>query len=162
MSTYERDNAHLRSEDLYEDDDFDAYLAAALKDPEYRAAYEDATERERLLDGLVKLRKAIGLTQTEVALRMGVRQPMVSGLENEGSDPRLSTLQRYARAVEARLRLVIEMPPNCDWVSPSVSAYAPAAPVVANEATTSRSGVAKAWAACKATDDQRSVWELAA
>ena len=156
MSTREGDDANVRSEDTYEDDDFDAYLEAALKDPEYRAAYEDANARGRLLDSLVHLRKAMGLTQTEVARRMGVRQPMVSGLENEGSDPRLSTLQRYARAVETRLQVVATRPPNCDWLVRRPSGYSSATPVVAAEATVHRGGVAKTWAS------KGRAWELSA
>lgn len=39
-----------------------------------------------------------------------MRQPTVSGFEKEPSDPKLSTLQRYARALDARLRLVLEVP----------------------------------------------------
>lgn len=89
-------------------DDFDDYLAKAMEDPEYRAGYEDAEAGEELLDALVHARKDARLTQTEVARRMGVRQPTVSQIENEGSDPRLSTLQRYARAVEHRLRMNVE------------------------------------------------------
>ncbi len=41
---------------------------------------------------------------------MGVRQPTVSGFEKGSSDPRLSTVQRYARALDARVRLVLEIP----------------------------------------------------
>jgi transcriptional regulator with XRE-family HTH domain len=85
-------------------------------DPAYRAALEDAEQLHEILDKLVKLRKALGLTQKDVADRMGVRQPTVSSFENESSDPRLSTLQRYARAVEGRIGFSLALPENCDWV----------------------------------------------
>jgi DNA-binding XRE family transcriptional regulator len=88
-------------------DEFRPYLEEAKRDPGFRAAFEDADDLHRTLDRLVALRKAKGLSQKEVAERMGVRQPTVSGFETEGSDPRLSTLQRYARAVDARLRLIV-------------------------------------------------------
>jgi len=92
----------------YTSDDFDAYLAEQLKNPEFAAAYADATTRDQLIDQLVDRRKAQRLTQTEVGHRMGnVRQATVSGFEREGSDPRLSTLQRYARAVGARLAIEV-------------------------------------------------------
>src|SRR5262245_36753734 len=81
--------------------DQDDFFAEVLANPEARAAFDDAQARDSLVDALVALRHALGLTQTEVARRMGVKQPMVSGFENEGSDPRLSTIQRYARAVRA-------------------------------------------------------------
>lgn len=97
-------------------DELQPFIDEALQNPEIRAAYEDATQRHRLLDTLVALRKRLGLTQTEVARRMGVKQPMVSEFENEGSDPRLSTIQRYARAVEGTVRWQVCVPHTCDWL----------------------------------------------
>jgi transcriptional regulator with XRE-family HTH domain len=82
---------------------FDDFLARALRNPEVRAAYEDSQSRHRLVDALVRMRHRLGMTQTQVARRMGVKQPSISGFETEGSDPRLSTLQRYARSVDAVL-----------------------------------------------------------
>jgi transcriptional regulator with XRE-family HTH domain len=82
---------------------FDDFLARTLQNPETRAAYEDSQARHHVIDALVRLRNRLGFTQTDVARQMGVKQPSVSGFETEGSDPRLSTLQRYARAVDATL-----------------------------------------------------------
>lgn len=82
---------------------FDDFLARVLENPATRAAYEDAQARHRVVDALLRLRNRLGLSQTDVARSMGVKQPTVSGFETEGSDPRLSTLQRYARAVDACL-----------------------------------------------------------
>ena len=89
------------------EDEFAPYVEGAKRDPAFRTAFEDAEDLHRALDSLVALRKALGLSQKAVAERMGVRQPTVSGFETEGSDPRVSTLQRYARAVDARLRLIV-------------------------------------------------------
>ncbi|MBV9293656.1 MAG: helix-turn-helix transcriptional regulator [Frankiales bacterium] len=97
-------------------DEFGPYLDEAKRDPEFRAAFEDADSLQRIIDSLVKCRKALRLSQTDVAKRMGVRQPTVSGFETEASDPRLSTLQRYARAVEATLRVAVVVSSDCDWI----------------------------------------------
>lgn len=119
-------------------DEFRSYLSYAEADPALRASIEDARTAQRLLDSLVKIRKAMKLTQKQVADRMGIRQPSVSEFESEASDPRLSTLQRYARAVEGRLRVTIDMPADCDWIPPrnynlGSIAGAPAAPVRPSE-----------------------------
>lgn len=98
-------------------DELDAFLDPKRQSPKFQAAYEDATRRQEILDELVKCRVALGLTQTEVAKRMGVSQPTVSGFETESSDPRLSTLQRYARAVESTISFRMDLPASCDWVS---------------------------------------------
>ncbi|MBK8729720.1 MAG: helix-turn-helix transcriptional regulator [Tetrasphaera sp.] len=98
--------------------DFDRYLAKRLEEPAVRAGYEDHAVLQRVIDRLVGFRRVLGLTQTDVAKRMGVGQSTVSGFETEMSDPRLSTLQRYARAVEARLDVTIDWSADCDWVDP--------------------------------------------
>lgn len=127
------------------DDEFGPYLDEAKRDPAFRAAYEDAEELQRIVDTLVGLRRALGLSQKIVAGRMGVRQPTVSGFENEGSDPRLSTLQRYARAVQARLRLIVDVPSACDWVSSSTATYRASVPVRAHAAAVQSGHLAGGW-----------------
>lgn len=101
--------------DVHFVDELEAEVAAAKKDGQYREAFEDAMFREELVDALVALRRSCSLTQVEVAKRMGVKQPTVSGFETEGSDPRVSTLQRYARAVAAELRMTVHRPPVTAW-----------------------------------------------
>lgn len=138
------------------EDEFAPYLEQATENPEVRAAYEDGLETHKILDSLVALRRALRLTQTAVARRMGVKQPAVSEFENEASDPRLSTIQRYARAVEGRIRIVLELPAICDWVSPSVSAYSAEKPATAGSSVpVKRGSLARAW-------DGKSEWELTA
>jgi transcriptional regulator with XRE-family HTH domain len=63
-----------------------------------------ARQREReLVAELVARRRAAGLSQHEVAERMGTSQPAVARLEAGQVDARMSTMQRYAAAVGARL-----------------------------------------------------------
>lgn len=88
---------------------FDRYLQQQLEDPTMRAAFEDYESRRALVLSLVTHRKELGLTQREVAHRMGVKQPMVSGFENEDTDPRLSTIFRYARAVKACISMYLDV-----------------------------------------------------
>ncbi len=58
-----------------------------------------ADRRRRLVDELVSLRRARGLSQTEVAARMGTSQSAVARLEASAGDLKVSTLERYAAAV---------------------------------------------------------------
>lgn len=142
------------------EDEFESTLGRARQNPEFRAAYEDALERHSILDKLVRLRRALGLSQTAVATRMGVRQPTVSGFETEDSDPRLSTLQRYARAVQARLRLVLTIPSECDWVSASTMAYRSSSPKGSSSATLRNDGLAESWRTQKQQQGER--WTVSA
>jgi DNA-binding XRE family transcriptional regulator len=79
--------------------DFDAFDS----DPALAAAIQDAQERSALRATLITARKAAGLTQKDVAAAMETTQSAVSDFERGGSDPHLSTMQRYARAVGARV-----------------------------------------------------------
>lgn len=83
-------------------------------DPEsslVKDAMEDARASLRLIDELVMLRRKHGITQRDVAQFMETTQSAVSKFEQAG-DPHLSTLQRYARAVKARIRIVVSEDPN--------------------------------------------------
>jgi transcriptional regulator with XRE-family HTH domain len=56
-----------------------------------------------LAAALVAKRVELGLSQTEVAARMGTSQSAVARLESGEADLRLSTLERYAAAIGQRL-----------------------------------------------------------
>jgi len=58
-----------------------------------------AAERAGLVRVLVAQRQAAGLSQTEVAARMGTSQSAVARLESGTTDVRASTLERYAAAI---------------------------------------------------------------
>lgn len=73
-------------------------------EPHTQRALRDAAEVERLVDTLVSLRTRLGISQAEVAAEMETTQSAVSKFERAGGDPRISTLQRYAAAIGARVR----------------------------------------------------------
>jgi transcriptional regulator with XRE-family HTH domain len=58
-----------------------------------------SARRKELAGELVTLRQAAGLSQTEVAARMGTSQSAVARLESGQGDLRLSSLERYANAL---------------------------------------------------------------
>jgi DNA-directed RNA polymerase specialized sigma24 family protein len=62
-----------------------------------------AAERAELVRELVGQRQAAGLSQTEVAARMGTSQSAVARLEGGTTDVRTSTLERYAAAVGGQI-----------------------------------------------------------
>ena len=61
--------------------------------------FDDLTARKELAGDLVSLRQAAGLSQTEVAARMGTSQSAVARIEAGPADLRVSTLERYAAAL---------------------------------------------------------------
>ncbi|MCK5538852.1 MAG: XRE family transcriptional regulator [Bacteroidales bacterium] len=58
---------------------------------------------------LVELREKVSLTQTELAVAMGIKQPMVAGMEKLGQDIKLSSLKKYIEATGGKLNIDIEM-----------------------------------------------------
>ena len=61
----------------------------------------------RTVAQLAERRRQLGLTQRDVAERMGTTQSAVSDLEAGRTDPRWSTVQRYAAAIGARVRVEV-------------------------------------------------------
>ena len=64
-----------------------------------------ADQRREVVADLVQVRHKLGLSQTEVAARMGTSQSAVARLESGDGDVRLSSLQRYADALGRDLRV---------------------------------------------------------
>lgn len=104
--------------------DFMADLGFDVEDPKVAAALEDAEAHMRLVETLVSVRKNRKLRQRVVADRMETTQSRVSNFERVGGDPRLSTILRYARAVDAKVRLSVSPTPR-GWTATGASNYTP-------------------------------------
>jgi DNA-binding XRE family transcriptional regulator/predicted RNase H-like HicB family nuclease len=57
---------------------------------------------------LKQARAAAGLTQAQLAKRVGVSQPTIAALEHPDSNPTIETLEKVARALGASLQVSIE------------------------------------------------------
>ncbi|MGH2351397.1 MAG: helix-turn-helix domain-containing protein [Chloroflexota bacterium] len=77
------------------------------RDPSFPTLLEEAKERRTRLRKLAELRASQGLSQTEVAARMGTSQSVVARIESGAVDTKLSTLERYARAIGRRLEWTV-------------------------------------------------------
>jgi len=76
----------------------------ASRFPGFEAFAEDPGE---VLEALVRRRQRLGLSQTTVAARMGTSQSAVARLEAGRGDPRLSTLTRYAAALDTSVSFAV-------------------------------------------------------
>lgn len=74
-------------------------ILGPMDSPVDRLASRLVESSESLLDNLIRKRESLGLSQQEVAERLGVTQSAVAKFESGERDPRLSTLRRYALAV---------------------------------------------------------------
>lgn len=82
----------------------------ANEKPETDAQIQEIATEMSLNIHLAELREKAALTQGELALAMGVKQPTISGMEKAGQDIKLSSLKKYIEAAGGKLRLDIEMP----------------------------------------------------
>jgi DNA-binding XRE family transcriptional regulator len=79
-------------------------------DPEYQAIYEEEAARSALWLQLVEAREAAGLTQADVAKRLGVSAAQMARIEKRGYDVcSLNTLRRYLAALEADYTLEVAL-----------------------------------------------------
>jgi predicted XRE-type DNA-binding protein len=75
----------------------------AAVDPDYAAA----NLRADLVLRLLPVRKALGLTQEDVAKRMGVPRPRVADIESRPHKVSLDRIAAYAVALGARVDVVL-------------------------------------------------------
>jgi predicted transcriptional regulator len=78
-------------------------MGGRTHDPVFPGFSEMAARRRSLSSELTARRVKLGLSQTEVAARMGTSQSAVARLESGAADLRLSTLERYAEAIDQQL-----------------------------------------------------------
>jgi predicted transcriptional regulator len=76
--------------------------------PVFPGFREMAERRQALSEELVGLRRGLGLSQTEVAARMGTSQSAVARLETGTADVLMSTVERYVSALGCRLEWMLK------------------------------------------------------
>lgn len=93
---------------------FDPKAFAARRsqeDAEFAVAYDALQDEFAVLDVLLQARKAAGLTQAEVAARMGVKPSSLARIEtslaSRKHSPSLETLRKYANACGKSLSIRI-------------------------------------------------------
>ena len=79
-----------------------------MQDPAYRQAYEAQRQEFDLASQLISARVRAGLTQEQLAQRMGTTQSAIARLEGGGRVPSVKTLERFAQATGTRLVLRFE------------------------------------------------------
>lgn len=89
--------ARVNTQDLHE--------KAMSEDAEYRREYEALEEEFAMIAAMLDARRKAGLTQAQVAERMGVKQPVVAKLEGGKSNVSFDTLKRYAHATGCKVKV---------------------------------------------------------
>ena len=101
---------------------YEAWREKLWADPEYRKIYEEEAAKSELWLQLVEARKAAGLTQKQLAERLGISQAQVSRIEKEDYDAyTLNTLRRYVAALGEgfALEVTIHRPDSAETQQPA-------------------------------------------
>jgi len=73
---------------------------------QFMEAWDESRMEYRILCELIKLRKEIGLSQTELAEKAGSRQQVISRIEKHEDSPTLKTLCNLANALNVDIQFV--------------------------------------------------------
>lgn len=82
---------------------FEDWTREKMQDPEFRAAYEALEPAHQL----ARLRILRGLSQEQLAIKVGTRQPSIARLESGKATPNLDFLRRVAAALDAQVEIRI-------------------------------------------------------
>ncbi|WP_165312564.1 helix-turn-helix domain-containing protein [Vibrio ziniensis] len=77
----------------------------SLENTEVKAEYDSLEAEFKLISTLLAMRASAGLTQLQVAERMGTRESNISRLEQGTGNPTIKTLMKYAQACGCELSL---------------------------------------------------------
>lgn len=81
-----------------------------LRDPDNQEAYNDLAPEFDLARKLIAARTAAGLSQSEVAEKMGTKQSEVSRIEGARQNVSFAKLLSYSKAVGAKLNISLTSP----------------------------------------------------
>ncbi len=76
-----------------------------LKDQAIKAEYDALVPEYEVIRSIITARQAQGLTQGQLAERIGTRQPVISRLESGEGNPTLNQLQKIAKALDLKLKV---------------------------------------------------------
>ncbi|EJC4648105.1 helix-turn-helix transcriptional regulator [Salmonella enterica] len=80
-----------------------------MAEPKFKAEYDAIAEEFDLLDEMLAARKSAGLTQAQVAERMGTKATAITRMEGNlasgQSGPSFATLKKFAKATGKKLQI---------------------------------------------------------
>jgi ribosome-binding protein aMBF1 (putative translation factor) len=85
--------------------DFEEFEAELLNRPGVRKAYKDLQPKYDIIRAIIKRRIELGVSQQDLALMIGTKQPAISRLESGDRDSTIGTLTRVADALGLEVRL---------------------------------------------------------
>ncbi len=94
-----------KSQELLASVPIEDYFNERMADPAFAKAYADLQPEFNIIRQIIELRLERGLTQSDLAKRIGAPQPSISRLESRQRTHDLSFLSRIANALGAKLEI---------------------------------------------------------
>ncbi|HEX5141942.1 MAG TPA: helix-turn-helix transcriptional regulator, partial [Dehalococcoidia bacterium] len=88
--------------------EYERWKAHVLEDPEVREEYDRLGPLYGVISQVLRLRHERGLSQKDLAERMGKQQPAIARFETGRVEPSLSFLQQLAEALDMQLTVLLE------------------------------------------------------
>jgi len=85
--------------------DFQKYLAERLKSPKFKKHYDEYGKQLEIAYKILQLRKQKGISQTELARRIGTKQSNIARMEMGQQNFTTDTLQKIASAFKRDLKI---------------------------------------------------------
>lgn len=82
---------------------FDEHLAEQMEDPEFAREWERLEPEYAVINAILDAQQELGITQSELAARCGMKQSALSRLETGKTSPTLKTLQQLADGMGKKL-----------------------------------------------------------
>jgi len=85
--------------------DFQEYLAEKLKNPKFKKYYDEYGKQLEIAYQILKLRRQKGMSQAELAKKVGTRQSDIARMESGQQNFTTDTLQKIASAFKCDLKI---------------------------------------------------------
>ena len=85
--------------------DFEIWEKEALKDSSLKAEYDKLQPEFAMIQAVIDARVKKGVTQKELAQKIGTKQSVISRLESGRANPSVSFLKRLAQALNSHLEI---------------------------------------------------------
>lgn len=85
--------------------DFEVWHKEKLKDAKYRSEFEKLQPEFSVIQAVLDARTKQGVTQKELAKKVGTKQSVISRLESGRANPSVAFLKRLAQALNTHLEI---------------------------------------------------------
>ncbi len=85
--------------------DFTTFKKQALKNPKIKAEYERLQPEFALINEVLRARSDKGISQKDLAERVGTKQSVISRLESGRANPSVAFLKKLAQALNSHLEI---------------------------------------------------------